>query len=56
MDYFILDYFSGKRLRKVVKHAKLAIPSDFRPCQWEKIGKVAKCVKLAVWTTSVGKD
>ena len=31
-----------------MKHAKLAIPIDFRPHQWEKIGQLAKHVKLAV--------
>ena len=47
----ISDHISGKRLEKigkVAKHAKLAVPSDFRPCQWEKIGKVVKCIKLAI--------
>ena len=44
----ISDHFSGKRLGKVAKHAKLAAPSDFGPLQWEKIGKVAKCTKLAI--------
>ena len=27
---------------------KIGLPSDFRPLQWEKIGKVAKHGKLAV--------
>ena len=31
-----------------MKHAKLAVPSDFRPLWWEKIGKVAKYAKLAI--------
>ena len=46
-----------------MKHAKLAVSSDFRLLWWEKIGKVAKHVKLAVlsdfrplWWEKIGKS
>ena len=37
-----------EKIGKIVKHAKLAVPSDFGQLWWEKIAKVAKCAKLSV--------